>query len=85
MKKQAVTQTTALFKEADDTQHTAIRKVFEVYDDSQEWRVISICFIYPDAEFTLPVITKDGWAVPETWEFVSETFDYSRQAITQNP
>ena len=83
---QAVSQQTAIYRDLDGNDHTVITKVFEKWDAAvSQWRVTSICVIYPDAEPILPVSIRERCIVPADWSRVSETFDYSRQAIRDTP
>ena len=84
-----ISEIRALYQDENDLLRTVIKRIYEEWNpDCQQWVLKKIEYIFTDPEFPIPsdavevsVETRHGWLVPPEWEFVTETWVYTRKEV----
>ena len=84
-----ISEIRALYQDENDLLRTVIKRIYEQWDpEHKQWHLKKIEYIFEDPEFLVPsdtievaVETRHGWLIPPEWEFVTEAWEYTRQAV----
>ena len=84
-----VSEIRSLYQDENDLLRTVIKRVYEEWDDERnQWILKKIEYIFTDPEFPVPsddlevsVEHRHGWLIPPEWEFITETWAYTRKDV----
>ena len=84
-----ISQIKSIYRDENDLLRTVIKRIYEQWDpERKQWHLKKIEYIFEDPEYPIPsdtpeisVETRHGWLIPPEWEFITEAWEYTRQAV----
>ena len=84
-----ISEVRSLYQDENDLLRTVTKRIYEQWDtELEQWHLKKIEYIFANPEFPVPsdnikgaVETRHGWLIPPEWEFVTEEWVYTRQAV----
>ena len=82
-----VTQIRSLYRDEDDLLRTVTKRIYEEWDaERKQWHLKKVKYIFddppvPSDNVEVSVEHRHGWLIPPGWEFISEEWVHTRQAV----
>ena len=87
--KVVISEIRALYNDENDLLRTVTKRIYEQWEaELEQWHLKKVEYIFSEPEFPVPsdnievaVETRHGWLIPSEWEFITEEWVCTRQAV----
>ena len=82
-----ISEIRSLYRDENDRSRTVIKRIYEDWDpNSEQWHLKKVEYIFdespvPSDTIEISVEHRHDWLIPPEWEFLTETWEYTRQDV----